>query len=105
MTDEVQVLNAPSEETKVSTEETKVSTQETKVSTEEKQTPETTTPPSPEQKLVNVAVTDQNVALNLMVSFLSLANKRGSFTLDESAKIWECVKLFQNPNTPPPVPN
>ncbi len=100
MTDEVQVLNAPSEETKVSTEETKVSTQETKVSTEE-----TTTPPSQEQKLVNVAVTDQNVALNLMVSFLSLANKRGSFTLDESAKIWECVKLFQNPNTPPPVPN
>ena len=54
------------------------------------------TPPTQEQKLVNIEVKDQNMALNLMVSFLSLANKRGSFTLDESAKIWECVKIFQN---------
>ena len=56
------------------------------------------TPPTQEQKLVNIEVKDQNMALNLMVSFLSLANKRGSFTLDESAKIWECVKIFQNQN-------
>ena len=53
------------------------------------------TPPTQEQKLVNIEVKDQNIALNLMVSFLSLANKRGSFTLDESAKIWECIKKFQ----------
>jgi len=32
-----------------------------------------------------------------MVSFLSLANKRGAFGLDESAKIWECIRLFQKP--------
>ena len=50
-----------------------------------------------EIKLVDVPVTDENVALNLMVSFLSLAQKRGSFGLDESAKIWECVKKFQGP--------
>jgi len=56
------------------------------------------TPPTQEQKLVNIEVKDQNIALNLMVSFLSLANKRGSFTLDESAKIWECVKIFQGQN-------
>ena len=56
------------------------------------------TPPTQEQKLVNIEVKDQNMALNLMVSFISLANKRGSFTLDESAKIWECVKIFQNQN-------
>ena len=56
------------------------------------------TPPIQEQKLVNIEVKDQNMALNLMVSFLSLANKRGSFTLDESAKIWECVKIFQGQN-------
>ena len=56
------------------------------------------TPPTQEQKLVNNEVKDQNIALNLMVSFLSLANKRGSFTLDESAKIWECVKIFQGQN-------
>jgi hypothetical protein len=47
-----------------------------------------------EVKLVDVPVSDENVALNLMVSFLSLAQKRGCFSLDESAKIWECVKKF-----------
>ena len=48
-----------------------------------------------EVKLVDVPVSDENVALNLMVSFLSIAQKRGCFSLDESAKIWECVKKFQ----------
>lgn len=48
-----------------------------------------------EVKLVDVPVTDENVALNLMVSFLSLAQRRGCFSFDESAKIWECVKKFQ----------
>ena len=51
--------------------------------------------PPKEVRLVDVPVSDQNVALNLMVSFLSLAQKRGAFGLDESAKIWECVKKFQ----------
>lgn len=50
------------------------------------------------KKLVDVDVANENVALNLMVSFLSLAHKRGCFTLDESAKIWECVQKFQKPN-------
>jgi hypothetical protein len=49
------------------------------------------------KKLVDVDVENENVALNLMVSFLSLAHKRGCFTLDESAKIWECVQKFQKP--------
>ena len=48
-----------------------------------------------EIKLVDVTVSDENVALNLMVSFLSLAQRRGCFSFDESAKIWECVKKFQ----------
>jgi hypothetical protein len=55
----------------------------------------TITPPKQEEKLVNIEVNDQTTALNLMVTFLSLANKRGVFSLDESAKIWECVKQFQ----------
>ena len=61
---------------------------------------ETTPAPAPEKKeirLVDVPVTDENVALNLMVSFLSLAQKRGCFVLDESAKIWDCVRRFQKP--------
>jgi hypothetical protein len=55
-------------------------------------------PPVSQQKevrLVDVAITDENTALNVMVSFLSLAHKRGVFGIDESAKIWECIKIFQ----------
>ena len=48
-------------------------------------------------KLVDLEVTDENMALNLLVSFLNVANKRGAFTIDESGKIWECVKKFQKP--------
>jgi len=46
-------------------------------------------------KLVDVVVTDEIVALNLMVNFLTLAHRRGAFTLDEASKIWECVRKFQ----------
>ena len=48
-----------------------------------------------EVRLVDAAVTDEISALNLLVSFLNLAQRRGVFTIDESAKIWECVKKFQ----------
>jgi hypothetical protein len=46
-------------------------------------------------QLTAVEVTDENAALNLIVSFLGVAQKRGAFTIDESAKIWECIKKFQ----------
>ena len=58
---------------------------------------ESTPLPQKEIKLVEVPVTDENTALNVMVSFLSLAHKRGAFGFDESAKIWECIKMFQKP--------
>ena len=54
-------------------------------------------PPPNDVKLVNIAIVDENTALNVMVSFLTLAHKRGSFSIDESAKIWECIKIFQKP--------
>ena len=41
----------------------------------------------PEMKLIDVVITDENVALNVMVSFLTLAQRRGVFAMDESAKI------------------
>jgi hypothetical protein len=50
-----------------------------------------------EVKLVNIPITDENTALNVMVSFLGLAQKSGVFTFEESAKIWECIKIFQKP--------
>jgi hypothetical protein len=47
-----------------------------------------------EVRLVDVSVVNQNVALNLMVSFLNTAQSRGVFNIEESAKIWECVRFF-----------
>lgn len=51
--------------------------------------------PQKDIKMVDIQIKDENTALNVMVSFLSLAQKRGVFTFDESAKIWECIKVFQ----------
>jgi len=45
--------------------------------------------------LLGVNVTNENDALNVMVGFLGLAQKRGAFAINESAKIFECIKKFQ----------
>jgi hypothetical protein len=52
-----------------------------------------------EVKLVDVPINDENTSLNIMVAFLNLAQKRGAFTIDESAKIWECIQVFQKPTS------
>ena len=59
-------------------------------------------PPPPQQgpRLVDVEITSENAAVNLLVSFLGLAQRRGAFGLDEAAKIFECVKVFQKPALP-----
>lgn len=53
--------------------------------------------PQKEVKLVDIRIVDENTALNVMVNFLTLAHKRGIFGIDESAKIWECIQMFQKP--------
>ena len=45
--------------------------------------------------LLDIEITDDKVALNVMVMFLNLAQNRGAFRIDESAKIFECIKTFQ----------
>ena len=45
-------------------------------------------------RFVDVEVSSDNVALNLMVAFLNMAQRRGAYSMDESAKIWECVQRF-----------
>ena len=52
-----------------------------------------------EVRLVDIPVTDTTMALNLMASFLNVAHRRGAFSLDESAKIWECLKRLAVPPT------
>jgi len=44
--------------------------------------------------LLNVEIADENIALNVMVSFLDVAQRRGAFNMAESAKVWECVQKF-----------
>jgi len=50
---------------------------------------------STKMRIVDIPITDENSALNVMINFLSIAQKRGAFTIDESAKLWECIKIFQ----------
>jgi len=49
--------------------------------------------------LLEMPVTNENEALNCIVNFLHLAQRRGAFAIAESAKVYECVKVFQK--TPP----
>lgn len=57
--------------------------------------------------VLDVPVTNENVALNILVTFVNLAQKRGAFNLKESSKIWECIQQFQRaPGAPvPPIPS
>lgn len=45
--------------------------------------------------LSELEINDPNTALNVLISFVNLANKRGAFDVKESAKIWECIQQFQ----------
>ena len=56
------------------------------------------TPSSQKQvKITEVEIFDENTALNVIVGFLEIANKQGAFSLEEGAKIWECIKKFKPP--------
>ena len=61
--------------------------------------PPSSEPPSvdqpPQVRLVDTPVTDNDRAILLIMMFVQLAQKRGAFNLEESAKIWECLKRFQ----------
>lgn len=57
----------------------------------------TQTPPPILPKLTEVEIRDENIALNVLISFVDLAQKRGAYAIDESAKIWECIQKFIKP--------
>jgi len=56
--------------------------------------------PSREMTLINMPITDDNAALNVLVGFVGLAQKRGAFNIQESAKLWECVQRFTQSAAP-----
>jgi len=49
--------------------------------------------------ILDVNVNDENTALNVMVQFLTIAQKRGAFNIPESAKIYECLQMFTKKST------
>ena len=57
--------------------------------------PQMPTAAEAQARLMAIPITDENIALNVIVSFINLAQRRGVFSLDESSKIWECIKMFQ----------
>jgi hypothetical protein len=60
----------------------------------EKPTEQPTEQTTEQIRFVDVEVSSDNIALNLMVAFLNMAQRRGAYSMDESAKIWECVQRF-----------
>lgn len=56
---------------------------------------------APKSVLTDVPVDSHNAALNLMIAFLTVAQKRGAFSIPESAKLWECIGVFTQPQSEP----
>lgn len=52
--------------------------------------------------VLDAKVESENDALNIMVNLITVAQSRGAFSLQESAKLWDCIKKFQK--TEPYVP-
>jgi cell division septation protein DedD len=50
--------------------------------------------PTPTTALLDISVDNENIALNVIVGMLNIAQKRGAFSLAESSKTWECVQMF-----------
>ena len=48
--------------------------------------------------LLKVEILDENTALNVLVGFLGLAQRRGVFAINESAKIYEAINKFKGPS-------
>ena len=56
-------------------------------------------PTTQEVPIVNIPVNNHNTALNILVALTGVAQKRGAFNIQESAKLWECIsKFMKSPN-------
>ena len=53
--------------------------------------------------LVDVPIDSDTTALNLMVGFLNVAQRRGAFNFRESGKIGQCIQRFIRQPTPEQV--
>ena len=46
------------------------------------------------KKIIDMPLNDQNDALQILIQFIFSAYSKGAFTLEESHKIWLCIKKF-----------
>tara|TARA_B100001093_G_scaffold519746_1_gene610228 strand:- start:12651 stop:12899 length:249 start_codon:yes stop_codon:yes gene_type:complete len=73
-------------------EETVSQTSNEKVSQTEPQSNE-----NQQVSIKDIKIENENIALNVLVGMVNIAQKRGAFSLEESSKAWECVQLFMKP--------
>ena len=57
------------------------------------------TPPSNQVLLKDIHITDETMAVSVMAGMLEIAQRRGAFNIEESAKIWECLQRLQKPQS------
>jgi hypothetical protein len=67
---------------------------ENKVVNPQSEEPQSETTETKQVQLVDVPITNENVALNVLVGFVNIAQKRGVYNVQESAKIWEAIQTF-----------
>ncbi len=48
-----------------------------------------------QEVLVNMPINNQNDALNCLIGYIGLAQRRGVFAIDESAKLFQCIQKFR----------
>jgi len=83
---------APVEDTPAPAEDTPTSAEDTPTSATHNAAPQTNS--DGQVNLLSIPINNENDALNCLIGFISIAQRRGVFAINESAKIFECVKRF-----------
>ena len=80
--------------------------EETSTESATEQPVEQQAPAQRQVSLTQIPVNTENDALNMLVAFLQVAQKRGAFSLEEAGKIMESVNKFQRtaPTSSTPEP-
>ena len=94
----IKEVSPDTKEVSPDTKEVSPDTKEVSPDTKEVSSPDTKD--KPQVNLLDVPINGEVDALNVIVGFLGIAQRRGCFAINESAKIYECVQMFnQNPKS------
>ena len=70
-------------------------TQQQQQQQQQQQTQEPQEQQPQEVQINQIKVTDQNIALQLLVAFAQLGHRRGAYNIEETAKLHECIEMFK----------